>query len=59
MYDRDGFLLLWGRLFLLEMGVELYCKIFKEVFGMPYELGGRADKSGNRFEIKWVIYQML
>lgn len=26
---------------------------------MPYELGGRADKSGNRFEIKWVIYQML
>lgn len=26
---------------------------------MPYELGGRADKSGNRFEIRWVIYQML
>jgi hypothetical protein len=26
---------------------------------MPYELGGRADKSGNRFEIRWVICQML
>lgn len=26
---------------------------------MPYELGGRADKSGNRFEIRWVIYQIL
>lgn len=26
---------------------------------MPYELGGRSDKSGNRFEIKWVVYQML
>lgn len=26
---------------------------------MPYELGGRADKSGNKFEIKWVVYQML
>lgn len=26
---------------------------------MPYELGGRADKHGNRFEIRWVIYQML
>ncbi|HBC30065.1 MAG TPA: hypothetical protein DC024_02300 [Clostridiales bacterium] len=26
---------------------------------MPYELGGRADKSGNKFEIRWVIYQML
>lgn len=26
---------------------------------MPYELGGRADKNGNRFEIKWVVYQML
>ena len=26
---------------------------------MPYELGGRADKRGNRFEIRWVIYQML
>jgi hypothetical protein len=26
---------------------------------MPYELGGRADKSGNRFEVRWVIYQML
>jgi len=20
---------------------------------MPYELGGRADKCGNRFEIRW------
>lgn len=26
---------------------------------MPYEPCGRSDKSGNRFEIKWVIYQML
>lgn len=26
---------------------------------MPIELGGRADKNGNRFEIKLVIYQML
>ncbi|MGG7176390.1 hypothetical protein ACQPU1_02275 [Clostridium paraputrificum] len=26
---------------------------------MPYEVGGRADKSGNRYEIKCVIYQML
>jgi hypothetical protein len=27
--------------------------------GVPYDLGGRADKSGNRFEIKWVIYQIM
>ncbi|MDG5855266.1 hypothetical protein [Clostridium beijerinckii] len=26
---------------------------------MPYEMGGRADKSGNKYEIRWVIYQML
>ena len=26
---------------------------------MPYEVGGRADKSGNRFEIRWVVYQIL
>lgn len=26
---------------------------------MPYEIGGRADKSGNRFEIRWIIYQLL
>ena len=26
---------------------------------MPYEAGGRADKSGNRYEIRWVIYQMI
>ncbi|ACX63346.1 hypothetical protein [Paenibacillus sp. Y412MC10] len=26
---------------------------------MPYELGGRADKSGNRFEIRWAIYKIL
>lgn len=26
---------------------------------MPYETGGRADKSGNRFETRWAIYQML
>lgn len=26
---------------------------------MPYEKGGRADKSGNRYEIHWVVYQML
>ncbi|MEF2966732.1 hypothetical protein V3851_12900 [Paenibacillus sp. M1] len=26
---------------------------------MPYEVGGRADKSGNRFEIRWIVYQVL
>ncbi|ENK0837897.1 ATP-binding protein [Clostridium botulinum] len=26
---------------------------------MPYEKGGRADKQGNKYEIRWVIYQML
>ena len=26
---------------------------------MPYELGGGADKSGNRFEIRWALYQIL
>ncbi|WP_394903687.1 hypothetical protein [Clostridium butyricum] len=26
---------------------------------MPYEAGGRADKNGNRYEIKCVIYQIL
>ncbi len=26
---------------------------------MPYEIGGRADKSGNRFEIRVVIYYLL
>jgi len=26
---------------------------------MPYELGGRADKSGNRYEIRWTIYQII
>ncbi|OXS56941.1 hypothetical protein B1A99_18975 [Cohnella sp. CIP 111063] len=26
---------------------------------MPYESGGRADKRGNRFEIRWVIHQIL
>ncbi|WP_411683090.1 hypothetical protein [Clostridium thailandense] len=26
---------------------------------MPYGSAGRADKSGNRFEIKWVIYQII
>lgn len=26
---------------------------------MPYESGGRADKLGNRFEIRWTIYQIL
>lgn len=26
---------------------------------MPYEKGGRADKYGNRYENKWVIYQLL
>lgn len=26
---------------------------------MPYEKGGRADKSGNKYEIKWVIYLIL
>lgn len=26
---------------------------------MPYELGGRADKSGNRYEIRVVVYYLL
>ncbi len=26
---------------------------------MPYGLGGRADKNGNRFEIKWGLYQII
>lgn len=26
---------------------------------MPYESGGRADKLGNTYERRWVIYQML
>lgn len=26
---------------------------------MPYEIGGRADKLGNRFEVRWVIYQLM
>lgn len=26
---------------------------------MPYEIGGRADKSGNRYEFRWVVYQIL
>jgi hypothetical protein len=26
---------------------------------MSYEVGGRADKNGNRYEIRWVIYQMM
>ncbi|WP_414051397.1 hypothetical protein [Macrococcus animalis] len=26
---------------------------------MPYEKGGRADKEGNKFEIKWVLLQLL
>lgn len=26
---------------------------------MPYEKGGRADKAGNTYEKRWVIYQML
>ena len=26
---------------------------------MPHEAGGRADKRGNRFEVRWVIYQLL
>ncbi|MFL0197618.1 ATP-binding protein [Clostridium sp. WILCCON 0269] len=26
---------------------------------MPYEKGGRADKSGNEYERRWVIYQIL
>ncbi|MEA3423545.1 MAG: hypothetical protein U9Q80_07120 [Bacillota bacterium] len=26
---------------------------------MPYEKSGRADKSGNRFEIRVVVYHML
>lgn len=26
---------------------------------MPLEKGGRADKAGNKYEINWVIYQLL
>lgn len=26
---------------------------------MPYEKGGRADKYGNRFEVRWIVYQLL
>src|SRR5690625_4842285 len=26
---------------------------------MPYERAGRADKQGNRYEIKWCVYQLL
>ncbi|KSU01886.1 hypothetical protein EFN80_03735 [Lactococcus lactis] len=26
---------------------------------MPFEVGGRADKQGNRFEVRWVLYQIL
>lgn len=26
---------------------------------MPYEKAGRADKQGNRYEIKWCVYQLL
>lgn len=26
---------------------------------MPYEIGGRADKLGNRYELRWAIYQIL
>lgn len=26
---------------------------------MPYEIGGRAAKNGNRFEVRWTIYQIL
>lgn len=26
---------------------------------VPYEKGGRADKDGNRYEIRWVVYQLL
>lgn len=34
----------------------MYCK--KEVF-MPLEKGGRADKMGNRYEVKCIIYELL
>ncbi|MFD1068276.1 hypothetical protein [Oceanobacillus locisalsi] len=26
---------------------------------MPFEVGGRADKSGNSYEVRWVVKQML
>lgn len=26
---------------------------------MPYEKGGRSDKQGNRYELKWCVYQLL
>lgn len=29
------------------------------VCNMPFEKGGRADKNGNKYEKRWVIYQIL
>ncbi|WGI18179.1 hypothetical protein [Latilactobacillus sakei] len=26
---------------------------------MPYEIGGRADKYGNSYEIRWIVFQLL
>lgn len=26
---------------------------------MPYEIGGRADKHGNSYEIRWIVFQLL
>lgn len=26
---------------------------------MPYEIGGRGDKQGNRFEFRWIVFQLL
>ena len=26
---------------------------------MPFEKGGRADKQGNRYEVKCIIYELL
>jgi len=26
---------------------------------MPHENGGRADKNGNRFEVRWILHQLL
>ena len=31
----------------------------KEVIMMPFEIGGRADKGGNRYEVKVAIYYIL
>ena len=36
-----------------------YIRNIMEDDDMPYEKGGRADKDGNGFEIRWIVYQLL